>query len=327
MYVSDGDSRGDFHTGSNLIVWYSFRNMARIAWDVYHDKHLASEWELYAEKVKADLLEHCLGNGPLGKQFYEGATADWTFILGHDGEESDTTIMPFYGFTEVDDPACINHARVGLSPINPYYAPVLEGIWWYDTAWWGTTFPGFTTALAGIKNEKELEEKLDHIRQLTDLDGSIWWWPYRYRETNRSGVVREPGKSGWAAAVYLCKFVHDVLGLRVDLPDRKISFRPFSPWPQFTWKNCRLGRGVFDAEYLQRQGQIMAEITNRNNESFEGLVEVVLPESTSPVDCKVNGRMTDNFKAAQRYDRPSVRVTSAIPSGKALRLEVGYRKA
>jgi hypothetical protein len=301
--------------------------MARIARDVYHDKHLAGEWELCAEKVKADLWEHCVGNGPLGKQFYEGATADWTFILGHDGEESDATIMPFYGFCEADDPAYVNHARVGLSPINPYYAPVVEGIWWYDGGWTGSTFPGFTTALAGIRNEKELGERLHRIRQLADLDGSIWWWPYKYKETNLSAVVREPGKCGWAAAVYLCKFVHDVLGLRVDMPDRKISFRPFSPWPQFRWKNCRLGRGLFDAEYRHQRGQIMAEITNRNNDTFQGLVEVVLPESTSPLNCRVNGQTTDNLKAAQRYSRPSVRVTSALPSGKALRLEVAYGKA
>lgn len=327
MYVSDGDARGDFHAGSNLIVWYSFHNMARIARDVYHDKHLAGEWELCAEKVKANLLERCVGNGPLGKQFYEGATADWTFILGHDGEESDATLMPFYGFCEPDDPAYVNHARVGLSPINPYYAPVIEGIWWYDGDWWGSTFPGFTTALAGIRDEKESAERLHRIRQLTDLDGSIWWWPYKHKETNLAALVREPGKSGWAAAVYLCKFVHDMLGLHVDMPDRRISFRPFTPWPQFAWRGCRLGRGLFDAQYGQRQGQIVAEITNRNNDSFEGLVEVVLPDSTSPVNCKVNDRTADNFKLAQRYGRPSVRVTSAIPPGKALRMEVDYRKA
>jgi len=324
MYVSDGDARGDFHTGSNLIVWFAFQNMARIARDVYREKHLAGEWELCAQKVKAALLEHCIGNGPLGKQFYEGATADLTFILGHDGEESDATLMPFYGFREADDPACVNHARVGLSPINPYYAPVVEGIWWYDAGWTGSTFPGFTTALAGIRNEKELAERLRRIRQLADLDGSIWWWPYKHKEANLAAVVREPGKCGWAAAVYLCKFIHDILGLRLDVPHRKVSFRPFAPWPQFTWNNCRLGSTVFDVRYLHRQGEIVAEITNNNRDSFEGLIEVVLPESASHVGPKVNGLAAENLTRAERYGRPAVRVTSAIPSAQSLRLDVSY---
>jgi hypothetical protein len=326
MYVSDGDSRGDFHTGSNLIVWYSFRNMARIAREVYHETPLAADWSMMAGKVNEAIRRHCIGNGPLGKQFFEGATRDWNFILGHDGEESDTTLMPFYGFCEADDPALINHARLALSPQNPYYSPEIDGIWWYDDDWYGATFPGWTTALAGARNETELREKLHHIRQLTDLDGSIWWWPYKHGETNKAVVLREPGKCGWAAAAYLCRFIHDVLGLRLDLPARRIDFRPFCPWDQFTWKNFRLGRGVFDATYQHSQGQISAEITNRNSGSFDGLVEVVLPESSALASCRVNGRSTNDYKLAQRFGRPSVRATATIAPGQALRLEVGYKK-
>jgi len=326
MYVSDGDSRGDFHTGSNLIVWFSFHSMARIARDVYREERLATDWSAFAGKVSEDLQRYCIGNGPLGKQYFEGATNDWNFILGHDGEESDTTIMPFYGFCEADDPAHINHARTGLSPLNPYYSADVDGIWWYDEVWSGATFPGWTTALAGIRNETELREKLHHIRQLTDLDGSIWWWPYKHLETDRTAVVREPGKCGWGAGVYLCRFIHDILGLRLDMPARRINFRPFCPWKQFSWKDCRLGNGVFDVSYEYSQGQITAGLTNHNSEPFQALLEVVLPESSELVTAKLNGGSRGNYRPARRYDRPSVRAVASIAPGEASRLEVTYRK-
>ena len=41
MYVSDGDSRGDYHTGSNLVAWYAFCSMARIAREAYQEPELA----------------------------------------------------------------------------------------------------------------------------------------------------------------------------------------------------------------------------------------------------------------------------------------------
>lgn len=187
--------------------------------------------------------------------------------------------------------------------------------------------PGWTTALAGIRNETELREKLHHLRQLTDLDGSIWWWPYKYQETRRAAVLREPGKCGWAAAVYLCRFIHDILGFRLDMPTRRIDFRPFCPWNQFTWKNLRLGRGVFNATFQQSQSQSTAETTNQNSEPFDGLIELVLPESAASAMCKVNGRSISDYKLAQRFNRPSVRVTAAIAPGQALRLEVTFKKA
>jgi len=328
MYISDGDARGDFHTGTNVQAWYAFHSMARLARDVYQDAQSADHWSLIASKIKDDLVSHCIGTGPLGMQYWEGATYDQTFIVGHCGESSDATLMPFYGFCEADDPALLAHSRLGLSPQNPYYAAAIDGIWWYDgdAGWQPATFPGWTTGLVGASNETELRERLEHIRRLADVDGSIWWWPYKYGATDPRQVERMPipGKCAWASAVYLCHFINNVLGLRVDMPERQIAFRPFSPWNRFTWEQCRLGRAVFDVTYERVSGRISAKLINRNAVPFEALFELTLPEGASAPRCKVNSQATDRFKMSKRYNRPSVQMTTPLAPGHTQVFEVSY---
>ncbi len=339
MFISDGESRGDFHTGSNLLVWYSFHHMARIAREAYDDRELAGNWSEIAAKVQADILRHCVGECSLGRRFFEGANADGTFVACHDGEETDTTLMPFYGFCECDDPALINHARLGLSPENPYYAPGIDGIWWEGTS---ATFPGWMTALAGASTEGEALERLEHIRRLTDYDGSIWWWPYKHPCTDPTEVRRrEPyfefegrdgledlgvGKCGWAAGVYLCLFVNNILGLRADVPARQVSLRPFCPWPEFKWESCRLGQAVFDSTYEHRDGRIVGQIISRNDSDFEGVIELTLPDGATAGACKINGTPTEGVDHTRRHNRAAVRISAPIAPGAVLSLEVNYTR-
>ncbi len=339
MFISDGPSRGDYHIGSNLLAWYSFHHMARIAREAYEDKELADNWSEIAAKVQADILRYCVGECSLGRRFFEGANADGAFVACHDGEETDTTLMPFYGFCESDDPALINHARLGLSPENPYYAPGIDGIWWEGTS---ATFPGWMTALASAATEDELRGRIEHTRRLTDHDGSIWWWPYKFPCTDPTEVRRrEPyfefegrrgieelgvGKCGWAAGVYLCLFVNNILGLRADVPARQVSLRPFCPWPEFKWESCRLGDSLFDFSYDHRDGRIVGQITNRNDSDFEGAIELTLPDGTALSLCKINGAATEDVEVTKRYHRSAVRATGTIAPGAVLRLEVNYTR-
>jgi hypothetical protein len=326
MYISDGDARGDFHTGTNVQAWYAFHSMARLARDVYHDEYAADQWSLTAAKIKQDILDYCIGIGPLGRQYWEGATYDHTFIVGHCGESSDASLMPFYGFCEADDPALIAHSRLGLSAQNPYYAPAVDAIWWYDgdATWQPATFPGWTTGLAGVSNETELRQRLEQIRRLADVDGSIWWWPYAYGAKDPRQVERMPGKCGWGSAVYLCLFINNVLGLRVDMPDRRIAFRPFCPWNEFTWEQCRLGRGLFDVTYKREPGRISAKLTNHNALPFQATFELTLPERATEPRCYLNGHGTNNFKVGQHYNHLSVRVVTSVAPDQSQVFEVGY---
>jgi hypothetical protein len=343
----DGPSRGDYHTGSNVMAWLAFEGMARVAREAYEETDLANEWSAIAGKVKEDTFGHCVGEGSLGRRFFEGANVDGTLVAGHDGEEAFTTLMPFFGFCEADDPAYVNHAKLALSPENPLYVPEVDGIAWSDGrdgSWKGdweqgappprgpTTMPGQMAMFAGCKSERELHDRLEQLRGLTDLDGSIWWWPYSYPAADPALVRRRDvggcdlSKSGYVAALYLCMFVNNMLGLRVDVPASQVSLRPFCPWPEFTWEDCRLGRAVFDFSHEHRDGSITGQITSRNENEFKGVVELTLPEDTAAKVCKVNGVETEEVEHAERYGRPAVRVAGAISPGGTLRLEVPYGK-
>ena len=152
MYVSDGDARGDFHTGSNVVAWYCFRGMARICREVYQDVACAARWEAVSDAIHSDLQDRCQGEGSLGRQYFEGAFADGTFVALHDGEETDAALMPFYGYCETDDPGLIRHSHLGMTAFNPLYNPNADGIAWFDGGFGcDSTFPGFTSALAGAE--------------------------------------------------------------------------------------------------------------------------------------------------------------------------------
>ena len=341
----DGPSRGDYHTGSNVLAWMAFNGMARVAREAYGESELADEWSAIAADVKRDILRYCVGEGSLGRRFYEGANRDGTFVAGHDGEEAFTTLMPFFGFCEADDPAYINHARLALSPENPLYIAEVDGIAWADGrdgSWHGnwtgssppprgpTTMPGQMAMLAGITNERELHDRLEQLRGLTDLDGSIWWWPYSYPARDPALVRRRDvggcdlSKSGYAAALYLCVFVNNILGLSVDVPAQQVALRPFCPWPSFTWEHCRLGSAVFDFSYNHHDHRVVGEILNRNEKQFEGVIELTLPKGAKAQAYRANGRETDEVQRRLRYNRPAARMSAHIAPGGKLRFEVDY---
>jgi len=344
----DGPSRGDYHTGSNVLAWVAFDGMARVAREACGESELADEWSAIAADVKRDILRYCVGEGSLGRQFYEGANRDGTYVVGHDGEEAFTTLMPFFGFCEADDPAYVNHARLALSRENPLYVAEVDGIAWADGrdgSWQGnwrtgappprgpTTMPGQMAMFAGIRNERELHDRLEQLRGLTDLDGSIWWWPYSYPAMDPALVRRRDvggcdlSKSGYVAALYLCLFVNNMLGLSVDVPAQQVALRPFCPWSSFTWEHCRLGRSLFDFTYRQGDGMLVGEIANRNDRAFDGTIELTLPEGAHASECRVNRVPAKKIECTRRYGRSAVRMSGAITPGETLCLEVRYSAA
>jgi hypothetical protein len=279
LYFSDGEARGDFHTGSNVAAWVAFKGMARIADEVYHNADLAKEWSGVAVDIHHAISSHCVENGPSGKHFVEGAYMDGTYVKGHDGEESETTLMPFYGFCGSDDPRLINHAAAAMTSQNPLYSEDLDAIWWYNSDWSSATFPGWTTALAGASDEPSIANRLQRIRSLTDLDGSLWWWPYSYgskdpKKPTRGGVAR---KCGWGAGVYVCLLITNILGISVDAAARSVRFAPFVPWREFDWKGAKIGWSTFDLSYHRGENDVSATLTNKNDNSYIGTI-VITPE-------------------------------------------------
>ena len=330
IQVSDGEARGDFHTGSNLCLWYALKSMSQIAEEIYNNKNLADSLSIWADLIKTDLLKHCSGNGLLGTQFFEGANKDISFISGHDGEESDVSLMPFYGFTEADDNRLIHFSKLAMHPSNPLYTKKIDGIWWYDAnQWFPTTFPAWISALSAADSDNELLNRLNKIKKRTDVDGSFWWWTNKYNDTIPENVMRLEGwapKCGWAAGAYLCHFINDILGLKLDATKNQLSFRPFCPWNDFTWKACKLGNMKFDVIYKKEKNKQTAQITNLNSETFSCTIELMLPENTAVLEVYINGEMTKKFILTERYKRPAILIKQDIAKNKTINFILIYKK-
>ncbi len=78
---------------------------------------LATAWILSESEHEADATLTRLNN------------KDGSFVQGHDGEESETTLVPFYGFCKADDPMLLHHASLAMTKENPLYSPDLDAIW------------------------------------------------------------------------------------------------------------------------------------------------------------------------------------------------------
>ena len=328
-WISDGPSRGDYHTGSNVVAWFSFKSFGDVIEGVTGDRDLANYYRTIAEYIKRDLDHTCIVSGSQGPQYVEGVNADGTPIFCHDGEESDTTLMPFYGYTRYDDPAYHNHMRVAVTEANPFYRATTKGIAWPNGArfWTDATFPGYITGLAGVKTKKEWngpDGRMTIIRKLTDIDGSIWWWPYKVGDSE--GMVSREfcGKCGWASGVFVTHFISQILGLRYDAKTNTLMFRPFSPSGDFSWKNFRLGNMRFSVEYKRSNNFIKCCIENNNESDVKAEVEVILGEGTKP-RITING---EEYKGAVNFGKffefNTVKVNIIVLAKQKSAIEITY---
>lgn len=298
-YISDGASVGDFHTGSNVLAWYAFRSFARILDEVYFEKELARDYQQVAQKIRENLERNNIIDGPFGKQYIEGINFDGSIPwMGHDGEESDTTLMPFYEYLDFDHVAYKNYTRFALTEHNLAYSPITRGISWGeipDRLDVKATFPGYITCFANsVDRESMIGETgaMTEIRKLTDVDGSLWWWPYagvdpEYGKPARMNVA---GKCGWASGVFVGLFINQILGLKYDAPRKLLSFRPFSPSSSFSWEDFRLGSGHFSVAYSLHPDGVKASILNHNDYDIQVRLELIMKKDGNPRKILVNNK-------------------------------------
>lgn len=323
MFISNGEARGHFHTGSNVAAWFAFQGAARLAKEVYLLPDLARQWQDVAARIQGSLLETCRKTGALGLQFVEGVFEDGTFVPGHDGEETDTTLMPFYGFCPPDTPELLRHAELALSPLNPYYAKSVDGIWWHNHgSFRPATAPAWATALAGASNLADLQKRLLRFQELTDVDGSLWWWPYRYGETQRHAVQRGNGatKCAWAAAAFLARFLETVLGCRADVPSRTFHCAPFFPWNSFRWQGLHLGAARFDFTYERTARSVQLEIKNANPHPYRAHIRISNFENANLQKIHDSQGRQLTTTASQYFGKPALDLTLDIQPGQLARL-------
>lgn len=295
-WISDGRSLGDFHTGSNLVTWSALRGLARILRDLRHEDGIAEVYEQEAKALRAAIDSHCTTALDHGRIFVEGSFADGRVLEGHDGEESDITLIPFYGYRDFDDPDYKRSMKHAISPANPWYVPETRGLKWSENpgspdspTWTDSTFPGYTTGFASVAGAEDMtgpESPMTQIKRLTDMDGSNWWWAYRPGASFGDITRALTGKCGWAAGVFIGLFVSQILGLRYDAGSRTLFARPFSPSTGFDWKGVRLGAAQFDIAFTRERGGEILRITNNGRSAFDVAWELGAAEGQS---AKVNG--------------------------------------
>jgi hypothetical protein len=325
LYISDGDARGDWHTGSNILVWRALMDLADMAGQVMGDQESARRWRGWAARVRAAVLDNCAGEALGGRRLFEGANRDGGLIAGHDGEESDLTLASYYGFTGPDDPLVARHAQAAFSPENPLYWAPIDGVQWWDTGvCWGPTFPAYVHRLAGAENEDELRAVLEHLRSLADVDGSFWWWPYKPFRHDRAAVERGPGKTGWAAGVFVCRMVKDVLGVDINALNGTVRLRPFSPWG-YEWDNCRLGTAALDITYGRSKAGRSIGVCNRGEYKLDITNELIGPAAAMPTTVVVNGAVAlESYGVGWAFGRRTVRATMSVEPGQRFDLECSW---
>lgn len=309
IWISDALSLGKYHTGTNICVWKAFSGFARIAGEAMGDFDRAKEYKEFSEHVQQDIEHYMTTDGPFGKQYLEGIggidkdtqktipvsrykkkyidqalvflpdviKGDQISLMMHDGEESDTTLIPFYGYKPYDYYVLRNYLKFSMSTYNPTYGVECRGIKWGNES--GATFPGYSTAFSAVIDEDSMNGENGYLRELkrlADLDGSWWWWPYKCGTKNGDvNRLNNCGKCGWASGVFAMTMITQILGLKYDGPTCTLNFRPFSPSGNFKWEKARLGSALFDIAYSTDENKKQVSLTNLGINSVNINVEII----------------------------------------------------
>lgn len=310
-FISDGALDCDYHTGSNVCLQAALAGYARLLAEVWDQPEAARRYAELADKVGAALRAKTIIAGPFGPQYIEGTYADGRPpLLISDGEESDTTLMPYYGLTAWDDPTYLRTMAFSVSPHNRIFDPSIHAITWAGEPIGPvdkrvpSTSPGYNKGLCSPDEAVWMTE----VRRVTDADGSVWWWPYgsgRGEHFAYGQVVRGvPGKAGWFAGVYSAVFGGRWLGLSYDAPKRELSFAP--RLAGFSWQG-----GRFALTWDGHAGEFA------NHAGAPVKLALTLPAGELTVDCRALATTSGSY-----LGRPVVRATVAVAAGATLRFEV-----
>jgi len=340
-YISDGAVEGDYHTGTNVVAWRALKAYSRLCGDVFSDAQSARRYSEIADKVHEELLRKTVIDGPFGKQFIEAVDKDGRPPrLISDGEESDTTLMPFYGFLPYDDDLYRNYMRFSMSPHNLVYQPKVRAITWSGSPATPlpdrvpSTAPGYMKGIVIGNDAPSLYGQhgyYSEVRRITDADGSIFWWPYGWNSNppqwdyERPVRMAVPGKSGWFAGVHTALFISRFLGVDYDAPSRTLAFAP-SPLlgKRFAWNGFQMGSGRFSVSYEREGSSVVAVVTEEGAQDCR--LDLVLPVEgfgAGPA-ATIDGKPYEATRI-RSLGRDSIRVVASLAAGKTVKVAVTDR--
>lgn len=115
---SDDPVKYPYLTYDNALLWRAFAYLAQIAQAV-GDESIASEHADAAREIRAAVYERLVVEGPFGPMFAWSADLEGGFEL-YDDPPGSLMLLPYYGFTERDDPRFANTVKFMISKHNPY---------------------------------------------------------------------------------------------------------------------------------------------------------------------------------------------------------------
>ncbi len=297
-WISDAYALGKYHTGTNICVYRGLRALARIGREVFNQQDYADMLEQEAEYVRHDIEGHMTVEGNWGEQYIEGIQSlekgeqEWSdtapykkefldqgliFLTDvihedkiclrmHDGEESDTTLMAYYGYQDFKSEKLHNYGHFAASKDNPTYSPLSKGIKWGNES--GATFPGYMSLLLAADSRESWSGKegyFTELKRLADLDGSWWWWPYKVgAQTGDVVRMNSCGKCGWASGIFVVLLTSCFLGIRFDAVKKTLTVCPCDFMGPFEWKGIRFGNHRFNISLKEQEGEKKLTVTNLN---------------------------------------------------------------
>lgn len=300
---------------TNVVAWRALKAYSRLLNEVFGDTQRGRRYIETADKVRDAVLAKTVIDGPFGKQFIEGVDKNGRPPrMVSDGEESDTTLMPFYGFLPYDNDVYLHYMRFSMSEHNQACQPKVRAITWaggpatplYDRVL--STAPGYMKGLALGNDFQALFGEhgyYSEVRRITDADGSIWWWPFGWNSNppawNYDNAVRLniPGKAGWFAGVHTAVFLSRYLGVSYDAPDRTLKFAP-SPLlgNGFRWSDFPMGIERFSVSYERQGSMVGVSVKKESGKAFR--LDLTLPAEGGSVCNSVHGVQGPEISAAVR---------------------------
>lgn len=322
-YISDGPSRGDYHTGSNILAWRAALGLSNNFQHLVGSDKADILVSIY-KQLEITINRCCVAEIGNNLMFTEGVYADGNIVGLHDGEESDLALSSIYGFTPRDDKRIQSHARWALSPHNPYYVSRAKGIdyWDFDDSN-GITYPSYLLGLCAARDRRELGEALSTIRQTTDIDGSFWWWPFKHNETNMNRVQRGLGKSGWCAGEFVSLVFNIILGIDRDQEHKTLTVAPYTPWKRFSLSNLAFARGFVDIE----SDSSILTVTNKTDTVITVNLQLPVPQNEELENILLN---KDSHRYEPQiihfYDGAAVACQQKVPANSRVSLQLVTRQ-
>lgn len=275
-FLSDGETYADWHTGTNICAYIALKYLSLLMKEVYNRLDKAELFDKIAEKTRDDIEKYCIILSRYGEHYNEGVYVDTTKQVRQwsDGEESDTTLMAYYGYCSNDTEKYSNYMKFSMSEENLGYCPESKCIRWIarpndNSNGIPATMPGYMKGLGIISTNQEFRNEngyLWNIIKIADADGALWWWPYSEGpdfeiDKPRRAVI---GKAGWGTGVFSVLFIERFLGLAYNAINASLTINP-KALSSYSWKNFKIGNSRFSVEYSSKNGMESYFVENHNS--------------------------------------------------------------